>query len=130
MPNDLLNRNIETNLMELTVCANNAFEQNAQLDVFYADISKAFDTVDRPLLIRKLSKYPISNSTLKWLQSYFSNRKQYVRVGSTVSDDFNVPSSVGQGTILDPLRFLVFFDDSDKIITFSQRKKQLNSIII
>lgn len=91
----LPNRNIDTNLMEFTTVINNAYEKRSQLDVFYADISKAFDTVDQSLLIRKLAKYQISNSTLKWFQSYFNNRQQYVRVGSSFSDRFNVPSSVG-----------------------------------
>lgn len=35
---------------------------------------------------------------------------------STVSDHFDVPSSVGQGSILCPLLFLLFFYDSDKDI--------------
>lgn len=44
------NRNIETNLMEFTVRTHQAFEQKAQLDVFYADISKTFDYVNTSML--------------------------------------------------------------------------------
>lgn len=50
---------------------------------------------------------------LRWFISYFAGRKQYARVGNSDSESFDVPSSVGQGTILGPLFFLVFFDDSD-----------------
>lgn len=109
----LTNRNIETNLMEMSIHIHNAFEQNAQLDVFYADISKAFDCVDPDLLIRKLANYPLSNETLRFFVSYLSNRKQYVKCNDAKSDLFNVASGVGQGTILGPLFFLVMFDDSD-----------------
>lgn len=125
----LSNRNIETNLMDFSIYANEAFEQKKQVDVFYADIHKAFDTVKQPLLIRKLSKYPVSNEFLLWLKSYYENRKQYVRVGNAQSELFNVPSSVGQGTILGPLMFLVLFDDSDdglvdvKTFNFADDKK-------
>lgn len=46
------NKNISTNLMELSTVINDAFENKAQVDVFYADISKAFDAVNQSLLIR------------------------------------------------------------------------------
>lgn len=109
----LSNRNIETNLMEFSMQVNNSFEERAQTDTFYADISKAFDHVKQPLLIRKIAKFPVSNTMLRWFISYFAGRKQYARVGNCDSESFDVPSSVGQGTILGPLFFLVFFDDSD-----------------
>lgn len=51
----LSSRNIETNLMELSIHAHEAFKNNGQIDVFYADIQKAFDSVNQSLLIRKIS---------------------------------------------------------------------------
>lgn len=36
-----------------------------------------------------------------------------MKVGQSLSDYFEVPSSVGQGSVLGPLLFLIFFDDSD-----------------
>lgn len=95
--------------MEITSLAHNAFEMNAQLDVFSTDISN----VNTSLLIRKLAKFLVSNALLKWLSSYSYNRKQYVKVNSSKSTTFNVLSGAGQGTILGPLLFTVFFDDSN-----------------
>lgn len=109
----LTNRNIETNLMEFTLQIHKAFDNNLQVDAFYADISKAFDKVNQYLLIRKLAKFPVSNSTLLWFISYLSDRKQFVRVGSASSNFIDVTSSVGQGSVLGPLLFLAFFNDSD-----------------
>lgn len=130
----LSTRNIETNLMELTIHANEAFERDGQLDIFYADIQKAFDSVNQSLLIRKMAKFPISNETLRWFIAYFADRKQAVRVNSSFSEPFNVPSSVGQGSILGPLLFLMFFNDSDDdlilaiALNFADDKKLLRFI--
>lgn len=63
-------RNIETNLMELTTHIHQAFDNNCQLDVFYADIRKSFDHVDVLLQVKKLASYPVSNQLLLWFKSY------------------------------------------------------------
>lgn len=97
----------------MSTSIHDAFEQKAQLDVFYADISKAFDCVNTSLLVKKLCHFPLSNNALRWFISYLTGRKQYVRIGSAKSDMFDVPSGVGQGTILGPLLFISFFNDSD-----------------
>lgn len=129
------NRNIETNLMAFSIKANEAFERGAQLDVFYADIKKAFDTVNQSLLLRKLAKFPLSNQVLLWIQSYFAGRKQFVKVGNATSNTFGVPSSVGQGTVLGPLFFSAFFNDSDSSddptvsFNFADDKKKAHIIV-
>lgn len=109
-------RNIETNLMELSTHIHRAFDKNSHLDVFYADIRKAFDHLDVLLLVRKFAKYPISNQLLLWFKSYLTDRVQYVRLGFTTSRQLIVSSGVGQGTVEGPLLFITFFNDSDPLI--------------
>lgn len=109
----LSSRCIESNLMEFTFQVHKSFENGTQTDAFYADVKKAFDSVNTDKLIRKIAKFPIGNSFLHWIRSYFANRKLFVSVGSAKSELFNVTSGVGQGTILGPLLFVMFFDDSD-----------------
>ena len=77
------------------------------LEVFI-DLSKAFDTVDRSILLKKLKLYGITDKNLAWFQSYLSNRKQYIEIGeNSKTDPKYVTCGVPQGSILGPLLFLV-----------------------
>ena len=70
-----------------------------------ADFSKAFDTVDYTVLIKKLSKLNMSPDFLHLILSYISDRSQYVQIDSSQSrhekNNFGVP----QGSILGPILF-------------------------
>ena len=50
---------------------------NNTLGIFN-DLSKAFDTVDHQVLIKKLQYYGIDGTALEWFKTYLSNRKQYI----------------------------------------------------
>ena len=70
-----------------------------------ADFSKAFDTIDYTVLIKKLSKLNMSPDFLHLILSYISDRSQYVQIDSNQSrhekNNFGVP----QGSILGPILF-------------------------
>ena len=65
------------------------------------DFSKAFDQVDHRVLLRKLCPYGIRGVAHKWLETYLSNRDQFVSVGGA-EDEVRSP----QGSILGPLQTL------------------------
>jgi len=46
----------------------------------YVDIKKAFDSVNFPILYRKLQKYGIRGNALNIIKSYLTNRKQRVKI--------------------------------------------------
>ena len=51
-----------------------AFEKNGYTLGVFIDLSKAFDTVDNSILLRKLELYGITNRNYAWIKSYLSNR--------------------------------------------------------
>ena len=77
----------------------------------FIDFRKAFDSINHTILLSKLEKYGIRGNPLKLLQSYLTNRKQYVAINNEQSSLLTLSSGIPQGSTLGPILFNIFIND-------------------
>ena len=72
------------------------------------DLSVAFDTIDHSILRRLSSWFGFDGTVISWRTSYLSSRSFVVSINSTSSAQSPLRQGVPQGSILDPLLFILY----------------------
>ena len=75
------------------------------------DLSKAFDSINHNLLLKKLKSFNLNQQSIDYIQSYLSNRRQSTKLSKFTSTEQEIKSGVPQGSILGPFLFLCFVND-------------------
>ena len=81
------------------------------------DLSAAFDMVDHDKLIQRLSDcFGLTGVAVTWVQSYLSNREQFIKIRDHSSRAARMESGVPQGSVLGPFLFSTYVSPLSKII--------------
>ena len=75
------------------------------------DVSKAFDSISHDMILDKLRHYGVTYGSIQLLKSYLSNRKQYVQLDDVMSSMQYIKTGIPQGSIAEPLFFIVYIND-------------------
>ena len=107
----------ENAVSELVSEITKGFQNGFFTTALFLDLSKAFDTLEHKVLLKKLEKYGIRGACLDWFKSYLCDRKVRVKCqvassGKTEYSDYQtVNYGCPQGSCLGPLIFLLFTND-------------------
>ena len=89
-------------------CALNSSEVAIAL---FADYSKAFDTIRYDILLKKLNELGFSSSFIRLINSYLTDRYQFVQTEDKKSALVQVTCGVPQGSILGHILFNLYVTD-------------------
>lgn len=105
------NHSCETALNLVLSDWKNDLNQRSNIVATFLDLKRAFETVDRNILLAKLRGIGIVGVENNWMASYLTDRKQRVFMCDAVSSEININIGLPQGTILAPLLFILYIND-------------------
>jgi hypothetical protein len=81
--------------MDYVTCS---LEQNDYVRCLLIDFTKAFDTVDHVLVVRKLKDLVLPGSIVNWVISFLTDRSQLGKIGSCLPNILPINRSIVQGS--------------------------------
>lgn len=85
----------------------------------FLDLKRAFETINRKLLIKKLECYGETENSLKLFESYLHNRTQQLNYNCEVSSKRQSNIGVPQGSRLGPILFDLYINDFRNVVKHS-----------
>uniref|UniRef100_A0AAQ4RRK9 Reverse transcriptase domain-containing protein n=1 Tax=Gasterosteus aculeatus aculeatus TaxID=481459 RepID=A0AAQ4RRK9_GASAC len=88
-----------------------ALAMKEKMVVVYFDIEKAYDTMWREGVLMKLSALGVEGRMYNWILDFLFDRYIQVRVGTILSERYEVANGTPQGSVISPVLFTIMIDD-------------------
>ena len=104
-------RSCETELIQLVEDLARNLTAGLQTDLILLDFNTVFDKVSHLKLLYKLRLHGIEGTALRWIRSFLIGRSKTVVLEGVSSEELSVTSCVPQGSVLEPILFLLYIKD-------------------
>ena len=85
-------------------------EMKKKILAVFLDLSRAFETVDREILIDILQLNGIGGNVLAWFKSWLTGRKQFTKFEEQLSEPRDINDGIPQGTPLSAILFTLYIN--------------------
>ena len=144
--NQFFSKNHSTNhtFIEMTEKIRKALDSRKFSCGNFINLQKAFDSANHEILLKNIGHYGLCSVTNSWFKSYIDNKKQLVSFDGVDSETQVMQHGVTQGSVLEPLFFLIynynlhdsilyslpyhFADDTNLLIIGSSQNKRTKTI--
>lgn len=107
--------NTNAALFDLITEVQAGVSKKQRVAVVFFDLAKAFDSVDRKILLRILLECGVFEKEHKWFKNYLSGRKQYTEYEQYKSKIEDIEFGVIQGSSLGPTLFACYISSFSKL---------------
>ena len=102
--------------------------ENSRIYSCFVDFRKAFDSVPRDILLRKVLDLGITGKFFNILRHIYTTDKACIKIGQTRSDFFSLSIGVRQGCILSTILFNLFLRDLAKKFDAMEDKVMIEDV--
>lgn len=90
-------------------------ENGLYVVIVFLDLKRAFETIEREIMIEILKSIGVRDVELSWFESYLTTRKQQTKYKNKVSTENEVPIGLPQGSTLGVVLFNLYINSITKV---------------